>query len=176
MSKPRKRWWGYVRRVLYDYPRLRAELDELQQPHHYGESAGHTSGISRQSEILALHTLPDPDDQRDLEAVEAALAAQTHHVNGGQTLRLVRMVFFHRSHTLEGAAQVLHISYHTAERRQNAFIRLVAEKMGLTDKLAACALKRGHRIRYPVASALYRERCAGRNSRRVRAGTTEQKR
>ena len=67
--------------------------------------------------------------------MESALKAQMHHVNGGQTLRLVRMVFFHRSHTLEGAAQVLHISHHTAARRQNAFIRLVAEKMGLTEKL-----------------------------------------
>ena len=143
MSKPRKRWWGYVRRVLYDYPRLRAELDELQQPHHYGESVGHGSGISRQAEALALHTLPDPDDQRDLEAVEAALAAQTHHVNGGQTLRLVRMVFFHRSHTLEGAAHVLHISYMTARRRQDAFIWLVAEKMGLTEKLNPKSQKSG---------------------------------
>lgn len=143
MSKPRKRWWGYVRRVLYDYPRLRAELDELQQPHHYGESVGHANGISRQPEMLALHTLPDPDDQRDLEAVETALAEVMHWANGGQTLRLVRMVFFHRSHTLGGAAQVLHISYMTARRRQDDFIRLVAKKMGLTEKLNPKSQKSG---------------------------------
>ena len=35
------------------------------------------------------------------------------------------------------------ISYHTAERRQNAFIRLVAEKMGLTEKLAHQSQKSG---------------------------------
>ena len=75
--------------------------------------------------------------------MESALEAQTHCINGGQTLRLVRMVFFHRSHTLEGAAQVLHISYRTARRRQDAFIQSVAEKMWLTEKLAPKSQKSG---------------------------------
>ncbi|MCC8063697.1 MAG: hypothetical protein LIO70_01265 [Clostridiales bacterium] len=78
MSKPRNKWWGYVRRVLYEYPRMRSELDALQAPLQASgvSGGGHASGTGRPAEALALRTLPDRQEQRELEAVEAAELAQ----------------------------------------------------------------------------------------------------
>lgn len=98
MGKPRCKWWGYIRRVLADYPRMkRADAEEL-----------------------------DRQEQRELQAVEKALD-EVDEISR----RLVEMVFFKGSHTLEGAAQCLFISYRTARRRQEWVIVSVAEGLGL---------------------------------------------
>lgn len=99
MSKPRARWWGYVRRVLYAYPTMQPE-DETEQREHY--------------------------------AVKAALEALRAAPDGEITRRIISAVFFEQTHTLSGAALMAHISYGTAKRKQNAFIRVVGEYMGLT--------------------------------------------
>lgn len=128
MSKPRYKWWGYIRRVLYDYPRLRGELDELQKPmQSKGEQVCRGSGVGRPVEMLSTVTLPDRQDQRELEAVEKALSKVDDI-----SQKLVEMVFFNETQTLEGAAQRLSISYRTARRRQTWVILSVAENLGLT--------------------------------------------
>ncbi|MCD8147512.1 MAG: hypothetical protein LUD84_09610 [Clostridiales bacterium] len=137
MSKPRNKWWSYIRRILYEYPRMRAELDALQAPlQSHGEGGGHGSGTGRPAEALALRVLPDKQEQRELEAVEAALRVVQARPDGEITVQLVRLVFWQRTHTLEGAAQTVHVSYRTARRKVNGFLVLVAENMGLTEKLA----------------------------------------
>lgn len=138
MSKPRNKWWGYVRRVLYEYPRMRSELDALQTPLQVsGDSgSGHGSGTNRPAEVLALRMLPDRQEQRELEVVEAALREVRLRPDGELTIRLVQMVFWSRTYTLEGAAQKVHVSYRTARRRLNSFLYLVAENLGLMEKLA----------------------------------------
>lgn len=98
MSSPRKRWWGYVRSVLYAYPGLKPENET---------------------------------EQREKTAVEAALEDLNRSPEGAETRRLVNAVFFTRQYTLTGAAMREHMSYRTARRRQNAFIRLVGEYMDL---------------------------------------------
>lgn len=98
MSKPRKRWWGYVRRVLYDYPKMRPATET---------------------------------EQREKAAVESALEELSRSPEGAETGKLVAAVFFTRTHTLTGAAMREHMSYRTARRRQNDFIRLVGKNLGL---------------------------------------------
>lgn len=138
MSKPRNKWWGYARRVLYEYPRMRSELDALQAPLQASGTSGggHASGTGRPAEALALRTLPDRQEQRELEAVEAALREVRLRPDGELTVNLVRLVFWSRAYTLEGAAQKVHVSYRTARRRVNGFLCLVAENLGLLEKLA----------------------------------------
>ena len=98
MSKPRKRWWGYVRRVLYEYPRMRPT---------------------------------DDTERREKAAVEAAVEETEALPDGESRLRLVGAVFFAQTHTLQGAAMREHVSYRTARRKQNDFIRLTGKYMGL---------------------------------------------
>lgn len=137
MSKPRDRWWGYVRAVIRAYPELRANAKELQRTAttpSYGASGG-SGGPSDPVESAALRRLP-PQEQREYEAVEQALWETASLPDGAARVRIIDLVFWRQSHTLEGAAQAVHLSYRTARRRQNEFIRLVAEKMGLVERLA----------------------------------------
>lgn len=134
MSKPRAKWWSYIRNILYDYPRLRSELDALQAPlqatgEHYG---GH--GIGRPAEAAALRALPDKQEQRELEAVEAAIRETEGLPDGKLRLRIIDMVFWARSHTLQGAAMAMHLSYEGAKRKRRQFMKLVAENLGLAEK------------------------------------------
>ena len=133
MSKPRAKWWGYVRQVLYAYPRLCDELaqrraDAVRLTPSYTQQGGGSPG--NPVERAALAGLP-PTEQRELDAVEAAIDVTRALPDGALRLELVRLVFWKRTHTLEGAALKLHVSYATAKRKQNHFIRLVGEKMGL---------------------------------------------
>lgn len=136
MSKPRDRWWGYVRAVIRAYPELRARAKELQRTAitpRYGASGG-SGGPSDPVASAALRRLP-PQEQREYEAVEQAIWETASLPDGAARVRIIDLVFWRQSHTLEGAAQAVHLSYRSAQRRQNAFIRLVAQQMGLTEKL-----------------------------------------
>jgi len=138
MSKTRYRWWGYVKAVIRAYPELSARLRELRAAgvsQHTGAPGGHTGGAGRPTEAIATRTLP-AQEQKELDAVEAAMEATKRLPDGEARLRLIDLVFWRQSHTLSGAAQQLHISYRSARRRQAAFILLVGQNLGLVKKLA----------------------------------------
>lgn len=129
MSKPRYKWWGYIRRVLCAYPELRSDLDELKETlKAKGENVVRGSGAGRPVEVLATATLPDRQEQRELEAVEKALNDADE-----VTRKLAEMVFFKQTHKLYGAALTLFISYETAKRRQKRLILAVAENLELLE-------------------------------------------
>jgi len=67
MSKPRKRWWGYVRRVLYDYPRMRPATEQREK-------------AAVESALAETEKLPDGDAR--LRLVRAVFFAQTHTIQG----------------------------------------------------------------------------------------------
>ena len=136
MSKPRERWWGYVRACIRAYPDLRARAMELHQTPttpHYGGSGG-SGGPSDPVATAALRQLPR-QEQRELDAVEAAIQETAMLPDGETRLAIVNLVFWRQSHTLQGAAQKTHMSYMSARRRQEHFIRLVARNMNLTEKV-----------------------------------------
>lgn len=116
MSTPKAKWWGYIRRILYDYPRMRQELDILRR-------AVSMAGPVEES-ILSALALPDELEQRELNAVEAVLTASDEDAR-----KLIDMIFFRQTHTLQGAALALHMSYTAAKERQQWFIRSVAAQL-----------------------------------------------
>ena len=69
MSKPRKRWWGYVRRVLYDYPRMRPATETEQR-----EKAAVEAALEETEKL--------PDGETRLRLVGAVFFAQTHTLQG----------------------------------------------------------------------------------------------
>lgn len=129
MSRPRWPWWGYVKEIIRRYPALAAQLRDMQAPGitvQYGGTGG-GSGVSRQTERLALTELP-PSTQREYQAVADALAELEDRP---ERVELIRLIYWRRTHTIYGAARKLHISERTAKRWHRDFIYLVAEKLDL---------------------------------------------
>lgn len=135
MSKPRYDWWSYVKGMIRRYPELCARQEELRQPRLSPDLSGMPHGRGRNSDPVAdaaLRELPKIN-QREMEAVRKAIAETQKLDTGEERLRMIRLVFWDRTHTLEGAAQKIHISYVTAKRWHGEFIRIVAMAFGLID-------------------------------------------
>ena len=133
MSKPRYDWWPYVKGIIRRYPDLCAQLRALKTPVQPcgGSPAGHAKGKHGDpTAAAALRELP-PVHQRELDAVQRAVQTTGALACGAERLELIRLVFWSRTYTLEGAAQRLHISYRTARRWQHDFICQVAQHFGL---------------------------------------------
>jgi len=101
MSKPRYRWWGYVRRVVRDYQKL-----------------------------MAANSLT-VDDRKDRDAVTRAIDQTSQQPNGENRLSLIKGVYWGSvEQCIEDVAFQLYISNETAKRWHGEFIRLVADGLG----------------------------------------------
>ena len=69
--------------------------------------------------------------ERELDAVERAVQTTRREQDGRARLRVVELVYFRGTHTIEGAAQQAHVSYITAWRWCDRFIRRTGENLGL---------------------------------------------
>lgn len=71
----------------------------------------------------------------EISAVEAAIEETKQLIDGSERLRLIDLVLWKRTHTLQGAAMVVYVSERTAQEWNRQFIYLVAEKRGLYSKV-----------------------------------------
>lgn len=134
MSKPRYRWWGYVKAVIRAYPELKARYDELHSASvtaAYGSFAG-GGGPGDPTGRTAVRELPR-QEQIEYDAVRQAIEETAAMRTGRDRLRIADMVFWKRSHTLDGAAMCIPCSWRTAAQYHGDFIHLVAKYMGLKD-------------------------------------------
>lgn len=98
-------WWGYIQAILRKYRVMRNEQD--------------------------LHGI----DAREAQAVSTAIGKTLEFLDDGELrIQLVDAMYWRRTHTMEGAAQKLNVSYRTARRWHVEFIKLVAYEMGLEDQ------------------------------------------
>lgn len=104
MSKPRYRWWNYIKSCLRSYPAMSRNADALRG-----------------------------QDLKEYRAVRQAIEETERLPDGQERLSLVRPVLMERSLTLEGAAMKCHVSVATAKRWHQSFIRLTARHMGFLD-------------------------------------------
>ena len=134
MSRPRYDWWPYAKGMIRRYPALRAELHELHAqavtPGYSGASVRSMSG--RSLEETVIRELPTTK-QREYEAVRRAVEATERMSASRDRLRVIDLVFWKQSHTLEGAALTIPCSSRTARRYHSDFIKLVAAMYGLLD-------------------------------------------
>ena len=65
------------------------------------------------------------------EAVRDAVTETGQLVDGAERLKLVDMVLWKRTHTIQGAAMAIFVSDRTAQEWHRHFIRLVGQKRGL---------------------------------------------
>lgn len=148
MSKPRYRWWGYVKNIIRAYPDLEKRLQETKEPSITANPSGGSGGkgVSRKVETAALRELPR-EEQREYEAVRQAVLITQQMRTGRDRLKLIELCYWKKSHTLEGAADKIHISYDTARNYQWEFIMQVAYQKGLTDSSELRkAFERGKRL------------------------------
>jgi len=133
MSKPRDNWRPYVINALYDYYRYK---DIERQAHtqrvtaQYNKGRG-GSGATRTTENAALRNGLTRQQEIELQAIEKALRTTRRGPDGKIRVRIMEMVYFRNTHTIEGAAQQVHVSYSTAWRWTDNFVRLVGKNLGL---------------------------------------------
>lgn len=134
MSKPRFRWWGYMKSAIRAYPELCDKLQTMKNQSitlNYSFSAG-GSGVSRTAEAAALRELTGIEAV-EYDTVRRAIENTGKLKNGAERQALIDMVFFKQSHSLEGAAMALFVSYQTAKRWHNDFILEAGKCYGLLD-------------------------------------------
>ena len=71
------------------------------------------------------------NDQNERMAVQRAIEQTAQMENGLERMKVIDLVFFSRTHTLEGAAMMVPCSYDTAQKYHAQFIKAVARNMGL---------------------------------------------
>ena len=132
MSKPREKWWSYVKNMIRNYPELKLKYEALHEPslsiNLTGLPTAHnpTSSVER----VALREL-NPTEQKEYDAVTEAINVTKRMYCSAERLKIIELLYFRQTHTLEGAAMQAHVSIPTAKRWNGAFIYLVAEKYGL---------------------------------------------
>lgn len=134
MSKPRYDWWPYVKNIIRHYPVLKAEYLDLHTMSTTAKytSEPHGSEVSRTVENISLKELPKTQ-QREFAAVCKAIATTERYRDGADRLKVIKLVLWDNTHTLEGAALQIPCSVITAKRWHGEFIRLVASYFGLMD-------------------------------------------
>lgn len=130
MGWTRRGWWGYVKWVIRDQPAKRMELAEMQRSGGKApDGMPKSPEAHRTTENLALRGFTG-QKAREFDAVEQAVEITRSYGSGPLRLQFIDLVFWRRSHTLDGAAMLCHISRRTAIRYHGDFIRLVAKCMG----------------------------------------------
>ena len=131
MSHYKHWWYPNISRALKAYPSLIAKKDELRKQNIIAKYSPdpRAGGTSRATENIALKDLP-PAEAALVDAIESALDEISRRRDGEYIVRLIDLVSFRQTHTIQGAAAVLNMSEKTARRRHGDFIILTARKLG----------------------------------------------
>ena len=142
MSKPRYRWWGYVKAVIRAYP----ALDKVMREPIYTPTTARYStqppqaGDGRSLECAVVKKL-DGQDIKEYEAVSAAIRATERLPNGAARLKIIDLVYWQGTHTFAGAGLQVGYSYRHSQRVNEQFAYLVAENLNLKEKMASKSQK-----------------------------------
>lgn len=131
MSSPRYDWWSYVKAVIRKYPKLQADLRELQST---SVVAGYTAmprsgGVSDPVASAAMKMLPR-DEQREYEAVTRAIERTRLKPNGAIILKMMRLYYWDQTHTLDGAGYAVGYQSRQTRALHGDFVRMVAKNLG----------------------------------------------
>lgn len=137
MSKPRYGWWSYVKSMIRRYPSLKIQHDLMRYPSISSQITGMPRGGngkgSDPTAASALRELP-PIQQKEYEAVRDAVTYTYSLPNGPDRIKVIQLVFWDKTHTINGAAMKIPCSDISAKRWHGEFIRLVAQNFGLMPK------------------------------------------
>ena len=134
MSKPRYKWWGYIKNIIRAYPGLKKEYESLHEQSVTANTSGMPGGgeVSRGTENIAIRELPSTK-QREYEAVRRAVEYTRHFRNGNERLEIISLMYWKNGHTLAGAGLQVGYSYDRAKQIHKDFVEAVATYYGLMD-------------------------------------------
>ncbi len=104
-------WRSEARAALRQYPKLKRRQgeNEMQITPVYGGAAVQHSA-SRTTENVALRSTLTEREENIISAVEFMLNMQRRYANSAERLRMVELVYFKHTHTIDGAADIVHYS------------------------------------------------------------------
>lgn len=78
-----------------------------------------------------LKTIDTPSKKQVFwkSAVESAILETEKLPDGLERLKIIDLLFWRRTHTMDGVAIHLHLSYETVRRRRRSFLRMVEKKL-----------------------------------------------
>lgn len=109
-------WRSEARRALRDYPRIkRRQADnEMQITPVYGGAAVQHSA-SRTTENVALRSTLTDREENVISAVEFMVAMQSRYYNSDARMKMLSLVYFRRTHTMQGAAMEVGYNINTVK-------------------------------------------------------------
>lgn len=120
-------WRSEARAALRQYPRAKrkqGETGEMRITPAYGGTPG-GGAASRTTENVALGVKLTPHEENVIGAVEFMMRMQSVYPNALERMKMVRLVYFQRTHTLEGAAMECHYADRTIKRWNNEILTAV---------------------------------------------------
>ena len=135
MGKAKEPYWSYVKTIIKEYPDLKKQVAiplEQRVTSFIGLDGGKSGQISDPTQSCVIHDLP-PREQRKLEAIEGAIqkTKMQHPADAELRLKVINLVYWKKSHTIEGAAMKVPCHRNVAGSWQGEFIRLVADELDL---------------------------------------------
>ena len=113
--------------ALRQYPKAKRRQSETGEmritPAYNGMPGGGTA--SRTTEDVALAVNLTPHEENVISAVEFAMRMQSVYPNGQERIKMIELVYFKRTHTLEGAAMECHYADRTVKRWNNEILTAV---------------------------------------------------
>ena len=109
-------WRAEARRALRDYPRIKRRQgdNEMQITPVYGGAAVQHSA-SRTTENVALRSTLTEREENIISAVEFMLQMQRRYYNADARLRMLKLVYWSRTHTMQGAAMEVGYNINTVK-------------------------------------------------------------
>lgn len=127
-------WWNYVKCIIREYPKLKRESEKLRMPSmvasYDANGGGKSNAISRPTERAVIHDL-QWFKQRKLDAIEEALFELKKKPDGELRAKVIELMYFKKTHTVDGAALFIGRGRATVIRWQADFIREVAARLEL---------------------------------------------
>lgn len=134
MSKPRYNWWSFALAMIRDYPARARELRTIRTQKTTARISSMPGGgnASRGTEGVALRQLP-PQEQREYDAVDGAIAMTRAMPEAEQRLKVVKLTLW-RGCSVKGAAPIVNVAESTARRYRWQFVLLVGHKYGFLTR------------------------------------------
>ena len=109
-------WRSEARRALRDYPRIKRRQgeNEMQITPVYGGAAVQHSA-SRTTENVALRSTLTEREENIISAVEFMLNMQRRYYNADARMKMLSLVYFRRTHTMQGAAMEVGYNINTVK-------------------------------------------------------------
>jgi len=104
-------WRSEAKNALRAYPRAKRKQSENEMritPAYSGIPGGHEA--SRTTEDIALRQRLTPYEENVISAVEFMMKMQCTYANAQERMKMIELVHFKRTHTLIGAADIVHYS------------------------------------------------------------------